>query len=91
MYTIIENPEMMTKADIDRIYDGKWVYVVKARIDKHGWLTEGMPVVIGEFQYDGVEEGIYDRFDCEEYEKRLSYTLLHNADTISSVFGVGLS
>jgi len=91
MYTIIKNPKMMHKADIDRIYDGRWVYVVKAKIDKHGWLTEGMPVVTGEFQYDGVEEGIYDRFDSEEYEKRLSYTLLHNEDTISSVFGVGLS
>ena len=91
MYKIIENPRMMSKSDIDNIYDGNWVYIVKAKIDKHGWLQEGMPVVIGEYQYDGVEEGIYDMFDSAEYESRVSYTLLPNANTISSVFGVGWS
>jgi hypothetical protein len=88
MYEIISNPQMMTKEEIDRIYSGKWVYIVKADIDRHGWLSEGMPVILGEFQYAGVEEGIYDQFDSAEYEKRLSYTLLPNDSTISSAFGV---
>jgi hypothetical protein len=79
---------MMTKEEIDRTYDGRWVYVVKANIDNHGWLSEGMPVVLGEFQYAGVEEGIYNQYDSPEYEKRLSYTLLPNDNAISSVFGV---
>jgi hypothetical protein len=89
LYKIIENPVKMTKDEIDHTYKGMWVYIVKANIDKHGWLIEGMPVVLGEFQYDGVEEGIYEQYRKKEYEERLSYTLLPNDDTISSVFGVG--
>ena len=69
----------------------KWVYIVKANIDFHGALIEGMPVVTGEYQYDGVEEGIYAQFDGAEYGRDLSYTLLPHDDTISSVFGVGWS
>nr|AGS53408.1 hypothetical protein [uncultured bacterium contig00025] len=91
MYKIIENPHFMTKAEIDSAYKGKWVYIVKADINPHGRLIEGMPVVLGEFQFDGVEEGIYERFKKKEYEERLSYTLLPNDDTISSVFGTRLA
>jgi hypothetical protein len=90
MHKIIENPRVMTKAEIDNAYRGKWVYVVKANINPHGRLIEGMPVVLGEFQFDGVEEGIYEQFKKTEYEERLSYTLLPNDDTISSVFGASL-
>ena len=89
MYVIIPNPKMMSKDAIDKAYMGKWVYIVKADIDPHGTLIKGMPVVLGEFQFDGVEEGIYTQFDGTEYGRDLSYNLLSNDDTISSVFGVG--
>ena len=77
MYEIIENPKMMTKAEIDETYNGKWVYIVKADITKHGTLIEGMPVVLGDYQYEGVDEdrSIYDKYNSVEYEKRLSYPL----------------
>jgi hypothetical protein len=89
VYQIIENPKMMSKDEIDKTFMGKWVYVVKANIDAHGTLIEGMPVVTGEFQFAGVEEGIYEKYDTEDYSGHLSYTLLSNNDMISSVFGVG--
>ena len=89
MYEIIKNPKMMSKAQIDKAYMGKWIYIVKADIDIHGTLIEGMPVVLGEYQFDGVEEGIYAQFDSAEYGRDLSYTLLPHEDTISSVFAVG--
>ena len=41
------------------------------------------------FQFDGVEEGIYERFDLPKYGRRLSYTLVPHGNMISSVFGVG--
>ena len=89
MYEIIKNPKMMTEEEIVKKYTGKWVYVVKANIDRHGALIEGMPVVLGEFQYAGVEEGIYKQFDGPEYESRLSYTLIPLDNTVTSAFGVG--
>jgi hypothetical protein len=88
MYKIIENPRMMTQEEIVSAYNGKWIYVVKANFTPHGKLIEGMPVVLGEFQFDGVREGIYDQYDSEEYKERYSYTLLPNNGTISSVFGM---
>jgi hypothetical protein len=88
MYKIIENPNMMSKAEIDRDYKGKWVYIVKANVDVHGTLVEGMPVVISDYQFAGVEEGIYKQFDSDEYGRDLSYTLLPYDNSISSVFGV---
>ena len=51
MYEIINNPKIMTKAEIDKAYDGKWVYIVNADIDKHGTFFSGMPVVIGDYQF----------------------------------------
>jgi hypothetical protein len=89
VYEIIKNPYIMPKAVIDTTYKGKWVYIVNANIDAHGTLVEGMPVVIGEYQFAGVEDGIYKQFDAPKYGRDLSYTLLPNDDAISSVFGVG--
>jgi len=87
-YQIIENPKMMTREEIIAAYTGKWVYVVKADIDEHGALIEGMPVVLGEYQFAGVEDGIYEQFDRDEYGRDLSYTLLPTGYVVSSVFGM---
>jgi len=89
MYEIIKNPEIMSKESIKANYKGKWVYIVKAIITPHGELVEGMPVVCGEYQFEGVEEGIYKQFDGEEYEEKLSYTLIPHSGMISSVYGIG--
>ena len=70
---------------------GVIICIVNANIDTHGTLVEGVPVVIGEYQFDGVDEGIYAQFDSMEYGRDLSYTLLPHDDTISSVFGAGWS
>ena len=89
MYEIISNPKMMTKDEIDRAYSGNWVYIVNANITVHGELIEGVPVVLGEYQFDGIEEGIYNQFDGEKFGQDLSYNLLPHDNTISSVFGLG--
>ena len=89
MYQLIENPRMMLQEEIDSIYDGYWVYIVNANITPNGKLIEGIPVVLGKFQFAGVDEGVYKQFDGSEYGRKLSYTLLPHDNTISSVFGVG--
>ena len=87
MYEIINNPKIMTKAEIDKTYNGKWVYIVKADINKHGTLITGMPVVIGDYQFEGVDEdrSIYDKYDSKEFEKRLSYPL-YSLENFVSVY-----
>jgi hypothetical protein len=88
MYKLIENPRLMSQEEIDNAYNGSWVYIVKANIDPHGKLIAGVPVVLGEFQFAGVDEGIYKQFDGSEFGRKLSYTLLPHDNTISSVFGM---
>ncbi|MCL2663925.1 MAG: hypothetical protein FWE83_11470 [Oscillospiraceae bacterium] len=91
MYKIIDNPKMMTKDEIYNAYNGKWVFIVKANITEHGRLVEGIPVILGDYQYDGIEDGIYDKYKGDEYEQIISYTLVPLNNTITSVFGVGLA
>jgi len=89
MYKILENPRIMTREEIDSTYNGHWVYVVKADLNKHGELITGMPVVLGQYQFESVEEGIYDKYDGNEYSRWLSYDLLPLDEfTIVSVYGV---
>ena len=87
MYIVLENPVMMSKEEIERTFDGKWVYVVKAAFTRHEELIEGMPVVVGDTPFDGVEDGIYDLFKGEEFDEKFSYPLLYRGG-VSSVFGM---
>jgi len=88
MYQIIKNPKMMTSDEIDTTFMGKWVFIVNADITRHGELIEGIPVVIGDYQFEGVEEGIYEKYKEAKYGRTLSYTLLSLDNTIVSVYGV---
>jgi hypothetical protein len=87
MYKVIKNPKLMTQEEIDLNYKGTWVYIVKANINPHGKLIDGVPVVVGEYPFDGVNEGVYKQFDGLEYGRKLSYTLLpHNNIKSGQVF-----
>jgi len=88
MYQIVESPKMMTSDEIDETFIGKWVYIVNANITRHGELIEGMPVIVGDYQFEGIEEGIYEKYKTSEYDKTLSYSLLSLDNTIVSVYGV---
>ncbi|MCL2203174.1 MAG: hypothetical protein FWB88_04475 [Defluviitaleaceae bacterium] len=91
MYQVLDNPRMMQAEEIYKTFDEKWVYVVKANITPHGELIEGMPVVIGDYQFEGVEEGIYERYDVPEYSRWLSLScLLPSYDDLNLVFADGV-
>ncbi|GHU56750.1 hypothetical protein AGMMS49975_20680 [Clostridia bacterium] len=59
MYHIIENPVMMTAEEIDKEYDGRWVYLVKCEFAPGDELLKGMPVVVADNIFEGVEDGVY--------------------------------
>jgi hypothetical protein len=88
MYQILENVRLMTKEEIDAEFNGRWVYIVKANITKHGDLIEGLPVVIADHPFEGNDAGIYDQYDSIEYEERVDYDLNHYEPFIPSVFSV---
>jgi len=88
MYRIIDNPIMMTESEIREAFDGKWVYIVKADITRHGELLSGMPVVIADTPFEGNDDGIYEQYDTEEYEERYGCDMNHYEPFISSVFSV---
>ena len=76
MYKILDKPKMMPADEINEAFNGMWVYVVKANITAHGKLIEGMPVVTGDYHFEGVEDGIYEKYDAPEYGRDLSLSLL---------------
>jgi hypothetical protein len=91
-YKLLEHTEPMTEKEIRRLYMGYWVYIVKAKLTETGGLIEGIPVVIGAVPYDGVEDGIYEKYKSDEYVERYGKSLRYNKDLqyiISSLSAVG--
>lgn len=67
MVEIVENPVMMTYEEMESEYDGKWVYAVNCELTPGDRLISGTPVIVADMQYEGVDTGIYDRYDTDEY------------------------
>ena len=88
MYQIIENPKMLTKVEIDKEFDGKWVYIVKAKFTSSKSLIEGMPVVVADSPFEGNSDGIYEQYDSKEYVARYAYDLCNYEPFIPSVFAM---
>ena len=84
-YSLLDHTEPISVAEIRRLYDGYWVYIVKAKRTETGGLIEGIPVVIGAVPYDGVEDGIYEKYKTDEYVERVGKSLRHNKGFISSL------
>ena len=91
-YKLLDHTEPMTEAEIRQLYMGYWVYIVKAKLTETMGLIEGIPVVIGAVPYDGVEDGIYEKYKSDEYVERVGKSLRYNKDLqfiISSLSTVG--
>ena len=52
-------------------------------------LLRGTPVIIGTMAFDGAEDGIYDKFDRDEYEPCAGISMLNRRGFISSLRLVG--
>jgi len=88
MYQVIDDPVVMTEAEIREAYDGKWVYIVKADITRHGELLSGMPVVVADSPFEGNADGIYEQYNTKDYEERYGFDMNRYEPFISSVFSV---
>lgn len=88
-YKILDHVEPLPIEEIEEMYKGYWVYLVKAKIGEFGEVLSGIPVIIGNTTADGVEDGIYDKYRTEEYEVRAELNLLPNRGFISALRFVG--
>jgi len=84
-YELVTHPNAISKTEIERLYDGYWVYIVNAKTTETGRLLEGVPVIIGSVPYDGVEDGIYEKYKADKYVERMGISLRHNVGFISSL------
>ena len=84
-YKLLDHTAPISIAEIRRLYDGYWVYIVKAKLTETMGLIEGIPVIIGAVPYDGVEDGIYEKYKTDEYVERVGKSLRHNRGFISSL------
>jgi hypothetical protein len=88
-YKILSHTEEIPVEEIRELYKGYWIYIVKARFTETGSLISGLPVIAGKASYDGVEDGIYDKFKAEIYAERTGFNLLENTGFISALAFAG--
>ena len=88
VYQILENLKMMSAEEIEKTFDGKWVYIVKADITRHGELIKGIPVIVADAPFEGNEDGVYLQYRKPEYEERCAHNLKHYEPFVPSVFSV---
>ncbi|MCL2500740.1 MAG: hypothetical protein FWE90_10480 [Defluviitaleaceae bacterium] len=84
MYEILQNPKRMSIQEIDDSFDGKWVYVVNCERNERYKTIAGVPVIIADGPFEGVEDGIYAPYDDESYGTKLSHTLLPSLNFFAS-------
>ena len=88
-YRLLDHKEPIPMSEIRRLYDGFWVFITKAVFKETGGVIEGIPVIIGSVPYDGVEDGIYEKYKSDEYAECIGKSLRHNRGFVSSLRIVG--
>ncbi len=73
----------MTREEIRQKFDGKWVYIVKTNYDAHSLLLSGVPIVVADKPYDGLHDGVYEKYKQKEYGGKVAYSLLDEPAIVS--------
>ena len=81
----LDHTEPLPIEEIEGLYQGYWVYIVKAKVGEYGKILSGVPVVIGSRASDGAFDGIYEKYNSDEYDIRADLNLLPNRGFISSL------
>jgi len=62
MYEVLKNPQKMSRDEIRKKYDGKWVFVVRKRGEAYDSYENEIPVVVADTAWEGDEEGMYENY-----------------------------
>ena len=84
-YRILSHDTPLPLAEIKQLYKGYWVFLVRAELDEFNGIISGIPVVVGTSQYDGAEDGIYEKYNADEFATQVDMSLLPNKGFISSL------
>jgi len=85
----IENPVYMTAEEIETAYDGKWVFIVRAKHSPHRKFLGGEPVVMADGIFEGQSDGFYEEFMTSEYAPRTDRDYTEPApELLNAFFGI---
>ena len=87
-YRFLNHTEPLPANEIRRLYNGYWVFLVKAEFSEINELLSGIPVIIGVRAHDGASDGIYKKYMADEYAPRADLNLLPRG-FISSLRPIG--
>jgi hypothetical protein len=68
MITIIPEKErkLMTREDIRKTYAGKWIFLTGAVLTPGLLPLKGIPTVLADMPFEGIEQGIYTEFEINK-------------------------
>ena len=77
MVTIIPENErrLMTNEEIQKEFDGKWVFLTHAELTQGLLIIKGVPTVVTDKPYENAESRLYDEFDKDEYGQTVTTDL----------------
>jgi len=78
MYQIIETPRRMSRDEIIKEFDGKWVFLINPEGPLYGWFETAMPAVVADKPFEGFDTGIYHKLRDENDGSSTDLTLLPN-------------
>ena len=87
-YRFTNHAEPLSEKEIEKLYNGYWVYVVNAKFTSTNGFISGIPVIVGQKPYDGAEYGIYEKYREEKYGYCCDLVFLHDK-FISSLASMG--
>ena len=88
MYKVIPQDEQReyTFEQLQEHFDGKWVYLVHVEFsDAHG-LLKATPVVVADSELEGIDEGVYTQYHCNEYGRKADADFTNMCVAIPSVY-----
>ena len=84
-YVILDENVRLTAEEIEREYDGLWVFIINAEYNGNYGFTSGTPLIVAKEQFGGREDGIYRKYiDSDEYGIRTFMSFLPRRVDISS-------
>ena len=66
MYTILDNAELLTFAEIKAKYDGKWVFMTNCEFSDGNGLIHAIPRVIADRKWENYNGGVYEVYKNKE-------------------------
>jgi hypothetical protein len=82
----VDNPVYMSANDIEKEYDGKWVFITNAEYSPHMKFLGGIPVVVADNIFEDQADGFYDEFKDKKYAPRTDMDYTNAPELLNAFF-----